>query len=66
MKADSKLIEWLINNETQYRISKETGISNSTISGLLKGDRKIENLTLKIASKLTDFAKKLKKIEKNS
>ena len=65
MKADSKEIEWLLSNATQYQISKETGITQSKLSNLKTGKIKIENLTLKIASDLTIFSKKLKKKKEN-
>ena len=65
MKADSKEIEWLLSNATQYQISKETGITQSKLSNLKTGKIKIENLTLKIASDLTFFSKKLKKKKEN-
>lgn len=61
MKANSKDIEWLLNNATQYHISKETGIAQSKLSNLKTGKIKIENLTFKIASDLTIFSKKLQK-----
>ncbi|MFS1663455.1 XRE family transcriptional regulator [Streptococcus sp. zg-JUN1979] len=59
MEANSKFIEWLIENETQYRISKETGIPQQTISKIVRGERKIENLSLRVASALTDYAKRI-------
>ena len=65
MKADSKEIEWLLSNATQYQISKEAGITQSKLSNLKTGKIKIENLTLKIASDLTIFSKKLKKKKEN-
>ena len=66
MRADSKEIEWLLSNATQYRISKETGITQSKLSNLKTGKIKIENLTLKIASDLTIFSKKLQKNQESS
>lgn len=27
MKVDTKQIEWLLNNVTQYRINKDTGVN---------------------------------------
>ncbi|MGC4439948.1 XRE family transcriptional regulator [Streptococcus suis] len=61
MKADKEKIEWLLENETQYRISKETGVAQQTLSNLVIGKRKIENLTLKVSSQLTNYAEKLQK-----
>lgn len=66
MKADKKEIEWLLDNVTQYSIAKETGITQSKLSNLKTGKIKIENLSLKIASDLTNYAKKNKKYLKNN
>ena len=64
MKADSKKIEWLLQNAKQYHISKETGVAQSALSTILSGKRKIENLTLATSSKLTEYAEKLMKEKK--
>lgn len=61
LEADSEDIEWLLQNATQYQISKETGIAQSKLSNLKSGKIKIENLTFKVASDLTDFSKKIQK-----
>ncbi|MGT2951623.1 DNA-binding protein [Streptococcus cuniculi] len=66
MKVDTEKIEKLLESETQYRISKETEISQSTISRLQSGERKIENLTIAVGAKLTAYAEKLEKIAKSS
>ena len=63
MKVDTEEIEWLLNNVTQYRISKDTGVTLSILSRLVKGERKIENLTIKTGSALTEYAEKLQKQE---
>ena len=63
MKVDTEKIEWLLNNVTQYRISKDTGVTLSILSRLFKGERKIENLTIKTGSALTEYAEKLQKQE---
>ena len=63
MKVDTEKIEWLLNNVTQYRISKDTGVTLSILSRLVKGERKIENLTIKTGSALTEYAEKLQKKE---
>lgn len=62
MKADTELIEWLLSNATQYQIAKNTGVAQSNISRILKGERKIENLTIAVGSKLTEYAKKMKRL----
>lgn len=64
MKVDTEKIEWLLNNATQYRINKDTGVTLSILNRLVKGERKIENLTIKTGSTLTEYAEKLQKQEK--
>ncbi|MBT0931187.1 hypothetical protein Si073_00152 [Streptococcus infantarius subsp. infantarius] len=59
MKANNKDIDWLLENATQYMISKETNVPQSKISRLKNGKIKMENLTFEVASILTDFSKKL-------
>lgn len=63
MEANEQQILWLLENATQYRIAKETGIPRGNICYLKKGKIKIENLTLKTASALTELAKKMQKGE---
>ena len=73
MKADSKKIQALLESDiSQYKISKETGIAQSKISylrlGLADEDNKkaikIKNLSLNLASKLTDYAENnIKKVD---
>ena len=45
---------------TTYRISKETGISISSIDRYRDNTSSLENMTLKIAGKLCDYAEKAK------
>ena len=61
MEANKQQIIWLLENVTQYRIAKETGIPIGNIHRLKKGEIKIDNLTLKTASSLTELAKKMQK-----
>ena len=61
MEANKQQILWLLENATQYRIAKETGMSQGSLSQLKNGKIKIENLTLKTASALTELAKKMQK-----
>ena len=61
MKVDTKQIEWLLNNVTQYRINKDTGVNLSILGRLVRGERKIENLTIKTGSALTKYAEKFRK-----
>ena len=56
-----KQIEELFNsNLTDYRIAKDTGIALSMIQNYRNGSRKVENMTLKTAKKLFEYAKSLK------
>lgn len=61
MEANEQQILWLLENATQYRIAKETGISQGSISCLKNGKIKIDNLTFKTANALTELAKKMQK-----
>ena len=54
----------MLNNATQYRINKDTGVTLSVLSRLVSGERKIENLTIKTGCALTEYAEKLQKQEK--
>lgn len=60
MKADSITIKWLINDSgiSRYEISKATGVTEMTLSRLTNGVSKIENLPLKTAAALTEYAEK--------
>ncbi len=64
MKVDTVKIEWLLSNVTQYKINKYTGVNLSILGRLVRGERKIENLTIKTGSALTEYAVKLQKQEK--
>lgn len=64
MEANKKDIEWLLDNATQYKISKTTGMPPSNVFNLKHKKSKIENLTLRTASALTKLSKKLQ--EKNN
>ena len=61
MEANEQQILWLLENAPQRYIAKETGIPRGNIYYLKKGKIKIDNLTLKTASALTELAKKLQK-----
>lgn len=60
MRVDTKLIEWLFENVTQYKISKETGVAQPVIARLKKGERKLENASIKVGAALTEYAEELK------
>ena len=54
-------IEELFNSDlTDYRISKDTGITLSVIQKYRSDVSKIENMTLKVANKLIRYAEELK------
>ena len=55
-KVDTEKIEWLLKNESQYSISKNTGVSQSYLSKIVNGNKSIENLTVGLASNLTEYA----------
>jgi len=61
MKVDTDKIEWLLSNVTQYRINKDTGVNISILGRLVRGERKIENLTIKTGCLLTEYADQLQK-----
>lgn len=64
LKVDTEKIEWLLKNESQYSISKNTGISQSYLSKIINGSKKMENLTVGLASKLTEYALSLQDLKK--
>ena len=54
-------IEELFNSDlTDYRISKDTGITLSVIQKYRSDQSKIENMTLKVAKKLIRYSEELK------
>lgn len=56
-----KEIENLFNTDiTDYRISKDTGITLSVVQGYRNDKNKLENMTLKVANKLYKYAEGLK------
>ena len=48
---------------TDYRISKDTGITLSVIQNYRNGKYALENMTLKIAKKLYEYKEKLEMIK---
>lgn len=55
-----KEIEELLNSDvTDYRISKDTGITLSVIQNYRNGKYALENMTLKVAKKLYEYKEKL-------
>lgn len=53
-----KLIDWLLNNDniSGYRISKDSGISQQSLSKYRTGETEVEAMSLKIAKKLSKVA----------
>lgn len=66
MIANSELIKWLLEESevTKYRISKATGIHQTTLSNLENGTSLIENLSFKNAIVLTKYAEMIKEEKK--
>ncbi len=65
MEANLKDIEWLLENVTQYKISKEIDISQPTISLLKSGKRKISKLSFELACKLTEYSREVQLMEES-
>ena len=60
MEKIIKEIEELLNSDvTDYRISKDTGITLSVIQNYRNGKYTLENMTLKIAKKLYEYKERL-------
>lgn len=58
--ANLDLIEWVFENQSRYRISKDTSISQSTIPRFQTGESKFDNMRLSHAITLTNYAMSLK------
>lgn len=59
-----KQIEELLNSDlTDYRISKDTGLSLSVIQNYRSGKYELENMSFKVAKKLIRYSKELKNEE---
>ena len=62
-----KEIEELLNSDvTDYRISKDTGITLSVIQNYRSGKYALENMTLKIAKKLYEYKRETTKGNKKN
>ncbi|PTK32204.1 hypothetical protein BUZ51_00010 [Staphylococcus hominis] len=59
-----KTIEKLIKNTdiSSYQINKDTGVSYGNINAMRRGERSIENLTIKNAEKLYNYQKSAEKL----
>lgn len=59
LDADSRLIEWLLHDSgiSRYKISKELGVAESTLSRIAKGQTPMEAVKFGLAHKLTQHAR---------
>lgn len=60
MKVDTDKIRELFDRETPYRISKDTGLALVGVYRLAKGERKLENASIRVGAILTEYARKHK------
>lgn len=65
MKANLKDIKWLLENVTQYKISKEIGVSQPMVSFLKSGKRQIGKISFELACKLTEYSRKIQSMEES-
>ena len=65
MKADEKKIRQLLDKHTQVYIAENTGIAQSKISRIKRGNIKMKNITFEVASKLTELAEEINLKEEN-
>lgn len=63
--ADSELIRWLLEDSgiSRYRISKDTGVSETTLSRLNSGDIQLDSIRYGFAKALTGYARKTQDIQ---
>lgn len=60
MKVDTDKIRELFDRKTPYRISKDTGLALTVVHRLAKGERKLENASIRVGAILTEYARKNK------
>lgn len=58
LRADEEKILWLFENYSGYRISKESGVSQSIVARVKNGTRELKNVSFETASKLTECAER--------
>lgn len=61
MKVNTNQIEWLMERMSGYKIAKLSGVAQQTMSALMNGKRKLENLSIASGHKLTLVADKIQK-----
>ncbi|MGX1195713.1 hypothetical protein [Metabacillus sp. SLBN-84] len=66
--ADSRLIDWLFHESgiSRYKISKDLGIAESTLSRIANGHTPIEAVRFGLAHQLTEYARSKKTPEKGT
>lgn len=62
MNAEQEKIQWLLHEsgESMYKVAKETGITQATLSRLKSGITSLEKLPFEKAAKLTTYAKQIR------
>ena len=65
MEANLKDIKWLLENVTQYKISKEIGVSQPMVSLLKSGKRQIGKISFELACELTEYSRKMQSTEES-
>lgn len=65
MEANLKDIKWLLENVTQYKISKEIGVSQPMVSLLKNGKRQIGKISFELACELTEYSRKVQSTEES-
>lgn len=66
--ADSRLIEWLFHESgiTRYKISKDLGVSESTLSRIASGNTPMDAVRFGLAHKLTAYARSVRSSYENN
>ena len=65
MEANLKDIKWLLENVTQYKISKEIGVPQPMVSLLKSGKRQIGKISFELACELTEYSRKVQSTEES-
>lgn len=64
-QADSALIMWLLTESSvsRYRIAKDIGISEATISRVARGETTVQSIRFGTAQKLSAYAEAVRKAQ---
>lgn len=65
MEANLKDIKWVLENVTQYKISKEIGVSQPMVSLIKSGKRQIGKISFELACELTEYSRKVQSMEES-